>query len=340
MTSLFRRSILFAVMLVFAGSLASCSEDSTGPETKKPLLTGPSSVNFGGTAVGNCKDTTIRYDNTTGKSITLSSATFTGAGFTWIGTALPAEVAAGASIDLKVRFCPIALDTAKATLVFKGTGGEDVNVQLIGFSSGRSATLGSTYTFSTFLTDGDGVKQPGTDDVETHTITGVNQFFAGKPNVTVSSSGQGVDYFAFEANGNISTYLPTEVPVVGSLIGGWRELPFGTKAQNVVLIEKDTAIEVPQLPGIPIPVTVKQVASYTGTSSITVLGTTYTVENVTLVTTVVPSLPLGALTVTVNVGYVPAVGYLGTYNTTSVSTFQVLPIDEGISKKLTSFEIE
>lgn len=338
MTSLIRRSLLSLCAILIIGSLASCSEDTVAP--KSPLLSGPGSINFGGVAVGNCKDTTIRYDNTTGKAITLSSATFEGQGFTWEGSALPVAVAANSSIDLKVRFCPTSMDTAKTTLTFKGSGGEDVKITLTGYSSTRSATLGSTFTFATFLTNGTGVKQPGTDAIEVHTITGVNQFFEGKTNVVTSSDGQVEDHFAAESNGDISTFLPTDLPVIGGLIGGWRQLPFGSKQQNVELLRKDTSLTVPQIP-VPVPVTVKQVASYTGTTSLVVNGVTYSVENVTLTTTVTPALALlGNLTVVIKMGYIPNIGYLGTYNSTTVSTFAALPLDDGISKTLTTFDIK
>jgi hypothetical protein len=340
MTSLIRRSLLSLCAILLIGSLASCSENSTEADPPKPLVSGPGYVQFGSTPVGLCKDTTIRYDNNTGKKVTITEVTLSGSGFSWIGTELPVEVANGGSIDLKVRFCPSKTDTSKSIFSFKGTGGTEVNVLLLGYSGGQIVTFGSTFTFATFLTNGTGVKQPGTDAIEVHTITGVNQFFEGKTNVVTSSDGQVEDHFAAESNGDISTFLPTDLPVIGGLIGGWRQLPFGSKKQNVELLRKDTSLTVPQIP-VPVPVTVKQVASYTGTTSLVVNGVTYSVENVTLTTTVTPALALlGNLTVVIKMGYIPNIGYLGTYNSTTVSTFAALPLDDGISKTLTTFDIK
>lgn len=342
MTSLFRYSLLTLCALILAGSLASCSDDSTGPVVSKPLVSGPATVDFGEVSMGRCKDTTIRYDNTTGKPVTLSSVTFTGAGFEWTGAALPVEIAAGASVDMKVRFCPESIDTVRAILVFKGTGGDSVKVALSGFSNQMEPGTGSIFTYDTYETDAMGTKVSGSDGVQEDIFVNTNTSYKGKSGVYVVSEEGVLNYYAKELNGDVSVYLnASQGGPLGALVEGWKQMPYGSKQQNVQILSKDTTITVP---GVPVPVTAKitQFASYAGQTTMQVMGKTYTVDNVTFTTRVdlvAVLIPVGTITNVIRAGYIPSVGYQGTFDSQLTSTVQGID-GGGYGKILSSFEIK
>lgn len=342
------RSYLLAACGMFMLTLASCSDDPVAPVEKKPLLSGPSSISFGDVSSGTCKDTTIRYDNTTGKAVTITSFTLAGSGFEWTGVALPAEVAAGASLDLKLRFCPPSMDTAKTTLEIKGTGGETVTISLSGYSSEIAPKVGSQYIYKIYETDESGVKIDGTDDIQTDIITAINQTYEGKSKVYIVSEEGPLSYYAKEDNGDISTYLSAaQGGPFGNLVSGWKRLPYGSKLQNVELTRRDTSFTV-EIPGVPIPVsvtaTITQIASYAGQTSMVVGSKTYPLENVTLTTNVALSAlgsPLGNITNVVKGGYIKAIGYQGTFETQLTSTVTLYEVPTGgYVKTLDSFVIQ
>lgn len=329
-------------------TLASCSDDPVSPPEKKPLLTGPGSIGFGDVSSGSCKDTTIRYDNTTGKKVTITSFTLAGSGFEWVGVALPVEVAAGASMDLKLRFCPPSMDTARTTLEIKGTGGETVTIALSGYSSEVAPKVGSQYIYNTFETDGTGVKIDGSDDTQIDIITAINQTFQGKSGVYIVSEEGPLSYYAKEQNGDVSTYLDASAAgPFGDIVAGWKRLPYGSKQQNVELLRRDTSFVV-EIPGVPLPVTVTatitQIASYAGQTSMVVATKTYPLENVTLTTNVAlnaTGFPLGNITNVVKGGYIKAIGYQGTFETQMTSTVTLFDVPTGgFVKTLDSFVIQ
>jgi hypothetical protein len=341
MTSLFRRSIQLFSVLLLIGSLTGCSEDS-GVEPKLPILSGPGVVNFGSVPTGSCKDTTIRYDNTTGKTITLTSATFAGAGFEWTGADLPIAVVAGGSVDLKVRYCPTSEDSASAELLFKGTGGEDVKIKLLGLGAKPETTgptVGSTYTYNVFETDASGAAVAGTEQIEVDEIVDAGITYEGKSNVFVVMEGSIPSYYAIESNGDISAYIsPAQGGPFGALVGGWKTMPYGSKKTNVTLMTQDTTINDPQFP-VPITAKIKQTASYAGESTLVLNGVSYVVENVTLTTSVdlvAVIVPVGNITNTVQAGFIRAIGYQANFDSQLESTVQGFE-GGGSRKKLKSF---
>lgn len=314
-------------------------------ERPKPLLTGPASIDFGAVAKGDCKDTSIRYDNTTGNIITISTLNFSNAAFKWNGASLPTQLQSGQSLDIRVRFCPEVLDTATGTLQFTGTGGDVVTIALTGYSNEVEPRVGSSYTFQKYDTDASGAKVEGTDRTVLDIITATDIDFQGRSGVYVVTSGTQSNYFVKESNGDISTYFSNNVPYVASLLRGWIRLPYGSKQQNITLVSKDTTVIV-DFDGIDVPtqMQVRQIASYAGSSTITIDGKSYEVLNVTLTTSInVDALIIsGVITTTVRVGYVPALGYQSRYEEILTSTLPANPnLEEGGSvKTLTEFDIK
>jgi hypothetical protein len=349
MVLFFRRSLIALCALMFVSALSSCSEDTLAPDVKKPIVSGPGSVDFGAVSVGSCKDTTIRYDNTTGKAVTITSVTFIGTGYEWTGSTLPVEVAAGASIDLKLRFCPSAMDTAKATLTFKGTGGDSVRVTLSGFSTNVNPGPGSIFIYDTYETDASGAKIAGSEGEQQDIFISTNTTFEGKSNVYVVSEEGILNHYAQESNGDVSTYLDAQqAGPFGSLIAGWKQLPYGSKRQNVELLRTDTVVDLPIGSGtVRAKATITQLASYAGETQMTVGGNSYTVENVTFTTTVdlvgeLFPVPIGTIINVVKGGYIRSIGYQGTFESQLTSTGAVTSVipGGGGGKVLKSFEIK
>jgi hypothetical protein len=311
----------------------------------KPLITGPAAIRFGDVTVGECKDTLIRYDNTTGAPVILENVVLTGSAasmFELTGGPLPRTIEAGGSIDLRVRYCPTALDSVAVLLTIAGTGGESVVIALSGKgieAKVSGPTAGSSYTYNVYDTDAAGAKVPGTDATQVDVILETGITYEGKENVFVVSEGGLLSYYSLEDNGDISVYLDAaQSGPLGAVIAGWKRLPYGSKKTNVVLLEKDTTIT---LEGVPVPVTVKikQVASYTGETTVTIGGKSYNVDNVTFTTSadlLAIVVPVGNITNVVEAGFIPAIGYQANFDSQINSTVQGFP-SGGSRKKLKSF---
>jgi hypothetical protein len=250
-----------------------------------------------------------------------------------------------------LRFCPSAMDTAKATLTFKGTGGDSVRVTLSGFSTNVSPGPGSIFNYDTYETDASGAKIAGSEGEQQDIFISTNTTFEGKSNVYVVSEEGILNHYAQESNGDVSTYLDAQqAGPFGSLIAGWKQLPYGSKRQNVELLRTDTVVELPTGSGsgtVRAKATITQLASYAGETQLTVEGKSYTVENVTFTTTVdlvgeIFPLPLGSVVNVVKGGYIRSIGYQGTFDSQLTSTGVVASFipGGGGGKVLKSFEIK
>lgn len=317
----------------------------------RPLVTGPLSIKFSPTEIGACRDTIIRYDNTTSNEVSLTDLTITGSGssaFQWMGDVLPSTIAVGGSIDIKIRFCASAKDSAIAVLNLNGLGGQPVQIRLTGtgtevISNNDGPTVGSIFLYDFFLTNEAGVKVPGSDRTLEDEVVETGATYKGKSDVFVVLESGELSYYAIESNGDVSVYVNSaQGGPFGGLIGGWKTLPYGSKRTNVTLMTKDTVIEDASFPA-PITVKVKQTASYTGETSVKIGTTTYTVENVTFVTSVDLLLggiiPVGNITNTVQAGFIRSIGYQANFDAQVESTVQGFP-GEGSRKKLKSFVIK
>lgn len=106
MRPLLRDSLFALSLFITAFSLSSCGDDDPiAPVQKKPLLTGPSLIDFHTLYAGECQDTTITYNNTAATEAIITTVQIDGSEITWVGATLPVTVAAGASMDLHFRAC-------------------------------------------------------------------------------------------------------------------------------------------------------------------------------------------------------------------------------------------
>jgi len=80
------------------------------------LSPGPSSANFGNVTVGNNQTVPMTVTNTGGETVTLSSATVSGAGFTVTGLAAPVTLSTGQAAAFNVVFTPSAAGATSGAL--------------------------------------------------------------------------------------------------------------------------------------------------------------------------------------------------------------------------------
>jgi hypothetical protein len=132
------------------------------------LTSSPSSASFGSITVGNNKTVALTVSNTGGSTVTVSSASVSGSGFSLTGPSMPATIAGGQSATFSVKFAPASAGAASGTLTINsnasnatlsvplsGTGvsqgGVTANPTSLGFGSiatGSSKSLSGTLTNS------------------------------------------------------------------------------------------------------------------------------------------------------------------------------------------------
>lgn len=82
------------------------------------LSASPSNINFGDVVAGTSLDQMVTLFNGGGTTVVLSSATATGAGFSFTGLTLPMALSAGQSVSFAARFAPTATGAAAGMISF------------------------------------------------------------------------------------------------------------------------------------------------------------------------------------------------------------------------------
>lgn len=97
-------------------SPASVAVSGTGSTPTAELAINPGSVSFGDVLLGNSRSQLVTLTNSSGTSITVSSAGVSGAGFSMSGLQLPLALAAGQSTSFSVSFAPPAAGSAAGSV--------------------------------------------------------------------------------------------------------------------------------------------------------------------------------------------------------------------------------
>jgi centrosomal CEP192-like protein/ASPM-SPD-2-Hydin domain-containing protein len=162
-------TILFAaatLLTVGAGNTQAASLTST-----------PSSVSFGTVAVGNKNSQTLAIKNTSTASVTVSSASITGSGFSISALTTPFSLSVGATTYFAIAFKPTASGTFTGSLTLKNSSGTAlVTVALSGTGSGSTTSLVSSTSKLNF----------GNETVGQSTTLGVALINTGNSSVTIS----------------------------------------------------------------------------------------------------------------------------------------------------------
>jgi len=117
----------------------------SGTGSALAYLTAPSNMNLGTVTVGSSKTQALTISNSGGLSLTISSATVSGSGFSVSGLTLPYTLAVGGSASLSLTFTPSTTGTDNATLTLASNASDpSVAVSLTGSGTSLSGTLGVT----------------------------------------------------------------------------------------------------------------------------------------------------------------------------------------------------
>ena len=127
------------------GHLGNSSGALAGTGAGAGYLSTSASLNFGNVSIGSSQSQALTVSNTGGSSLTISSASVAGIGFTVSGPALPYSLAPGASTKLSVTFSPTTSGTDTANLAIASTATDSsVTVALSGSASTTIGALGVT----------------------------------------------------------------------------------------------------------------------------------------------------------------------------------------------------
>ena len=96
----------------------------SGNGASAPYLSAPSSMNLGTIPMGTSNSQALKVSNTGGSSLTISSDSVSGTGFSVSGLTLPYTLAAGASANLSVTFAPSVAGTDTATLTMNSNASD------------------------------------------------------------------------------------------------------------------------------------------------------------------------------------------------------------------------
>ena len=104
-------------LLVGCSGVSSSSNSQVPSNTAGALAVSPSSLNFGNVAVGNSSSLTGTL-SATNADVTVSSAAWSGSGYSVTGITFPVTVAAGTSAKYTVTFTPPAAGTSSGSISF------------------------------------------------------------------------------------------------------------------------------------------------------------------------------------------------------------------------------
>lgn len=141
-------STLLALVCVLV--LAGCAGVSAGSNTQPPppptgaLAVSPSTLNFGSVAVGSSSSLTGTLSASTA-DVTVSSAAWSGSGYSVSGVTFPMSVAAGQSAQYTVTFTPPAAGSSPGSISFVSNASESTLKQAF---SGSGTQTTSTHSVS------------------------------------------------------------------------------------------------------------------------------------------------------------------------------------------------
>jgi hypothetical protein len=164
---------------------ASLSASATAA-TQGTLAPGPSPVTFGNVSVGASQTSTVTLQNNGESSLSITSATMSGAGFTMSNLALPLTIDAGTSASAKITFAPTGAGSFGGSVTF-GITTNQTNTTVVLNLSGTGVTTvtpGALTANPTSLEFGSVQVSNSTNLSETLTNTGGSSVTISQANVT------------------------------------------------------------------------------------------------------------------------------------------------------------
>lgn len=150
---------LFGVVLALTllCALVGCSGVSNGSQSQPPgnsqgaLAVSPSSLSFGNVAVGSSASLTGTL-SATNADVTISSAAWSGSGYSVSGITFPVTIAAGKTANYKVTFTPPAAGSASGSISFSSNASDASLTQSFtgdGTQSSSGSSVGLSWNAST-----------------------------------------------------------------------------------------------------------------------------------------------------------------------------------------------
>ncbi|HEY6302398.1 MAG TPA: choice-of-anchor D domain-containing protein, partial [Terriglobales bacterium] len=164
---------------------ASLSATATA-ETLGTLSPSPSTVAFGNIAVGANQTSTVTLQNSGGTSLTITSATLSGAGFSMSNLALPLTLNPGASTSATITFAPTGAGSFSGSVTFATTSNQ-TNSNLVLSLSGTGVAPGTLSPNPASLAFGN--VQVGSNSSQSETLTNTGGSTVTISQVTPGGSG-------------------------------------------------------------------------------------------------------------------------------------------------------
>ena len=171
---------------------ASLSATATA-ETLGTLSPSPSPVAFGNIAVGANQISTVTLQNSGGTSLSITSATLSGAGFSMGNLALPLTINAGSSTSTTITFAPTVAANFSGSVTFATTANQTNSTVVLNLS-GTGIVPGSLSPNSASLAFGN--VQVGSNSSQSETLTNTGGSSVTISQVTPSGSGFSVSGLA------------------------------------------------------------------------------------------------------------------------------------------------
>jgi len=177
----------------------------SGTATPGQLSSSPTSLSFGSVTVGTNQSLSATVTNAGGTSVSVSSATISGTGYTLSGITTPLTLNAGQSTTFTVKFAPTTSGTASGTVtILSNASNPTLTVALSGSGSTTPGTLSSNPTTLSFgnVTDGSNqslsatVTNTGGSNVtiSTATISGIGFTLSGISTPLTVNAGQSTTF--------------------------------------------------------------------------------------------------------------------------------------------------
>jgi hypothetical protein len=183
--SVFSIAVIGIFLFVFAGSRVAASS----------VTVSPSSVNLGSVNVGSSTQQQVKFTNSTGFSVIISSVTVSGNYFGISGITAPLTLANGASATLNASFAPKAAGAQTGKIVVQGRGiATALNVALSANGVSSTSSTGTTSISAVPTTAAFGNVPVGSANSQTFTVTN-------KGTTTISVSSEAVSGTGFSMSG-------------------------------------------------------------------------------------------------------------------------------------------
>ncbi|MHB8754318.1 MAG: beta strand repeat-containing protein [Candidatus Acidiferrales bacterium] len=183
---------------------------ATGVAAQPQLTLNPTNVSFGSIALGSNATHAVTVMNSGNASLTISSVSASGAGFSWNGLSLPVTLAAGQGTSFNVVFAPTAAGSASGSIsVASNAPGSPSSVTLSGTGvQGQLVASPTSVSFGNVLVGGNGPQTITLSNGGTASLT-ISQAAASGPGFSLTGLSLPLTLNAGANTSFTATFAPT-----------------------------------------------------------------------------------------------------------------------------------